>query len=339
LPALDGLRAVAVFVVILGHLQWSPLSTDLGVCIFFVLSGFLITWLLLKEWDATGDLSLRHFYARRALRIFPAYYAYLAFTFTLDSVLGDMRWKRLLVPALTYAVNYYNALHGHPSTSVAHAWSLAIEEQFYLLWPTVFVVISPRGRTALLRFLLAAIVAVLVIRCTLWYRFDVGTAYVYNAFETRFDNLAVGCALAVAAATPQLKRLIDIIASRAWMPVITIAALYASRQLLPESFHYGPGFTLEALLIAIMVAQLVVLHGRLLWRWLDSAVITYLGRISYPLYLYHGWGDAVGGKLVHQRSLLQLAVQLTSCIALASCSYYLVERPFLRLKKRWAAAT
>jgi peptidoglycan/LPS O-acetylase OafA/YrhL len=108
LPALDGMRAIAVLIVILGHegVHGVP-PADLGVSIFFVLSGFLITWLLLLEEESTGDVSLRRFYVRRALRIFPAYFAYLAFSFTLDSVLGDMRWKHLLLPALTYTVNYY----------------------------------------------------------------------------------------------------------------------------------------------------------------------------------------------------------------------------------------
>jgi peptidoglycan/LPS O-acetylase OafA/YrhL len=334
LPALDGLRAVAVFIVILGHLNAIFLPADLGVTIFFVLSGFLITLLLLREWDATGNVSLKRFYARRALRIFPAYFTYLAFTFSLDTVLGDLRWKHLLLPALTYTVNYYNALHGHPSTSVAHAWSLSIEEQFYLVWPGVFLLVAPRGLKSLCTFLIGAIAAVLLIRCTLWYGVHVNTAYVYNAFETRFDNLAIGCLLAVVAQTGFMLRTVDLLARRTWYPALTIMAVAFSRPMLGDAFHYGPGFTFEALLIAVLVMQLLVLSRRLPWQWLESRLTTYLGRISYSLYLYHGWGNALGGKLVRSHGPAQLVVQLAACVLLASGSYHLIERPFLRLKDR-----
>src|SRR5437867_7415366 len=115
LPALDGLRAVAVFVVMAYHFGIAAVPGDLGVSAFFVLSGFLITWLLLKEHRATGGMSLRQFYTRRVLRIFPAYYAFIALTYAGDHVRGQA-WPPGLAPsALVYLVNYFNALNGHPT--------------------------------------------------------------------------------------------------------------------------------------------------------------------------------------------------------------------------------
>src|SRR5881628_2466461 len=135
LPALDGLRAVAVFTVIVYHFGIAAVPGDLGVSAFFVLSGFLITWLLLREHAANGTVSLTRFYTRRVLRIFPAYYAFLALSFAIDHLRHDPWSPALRNSAIVYLINYFNAFNGHPNTSIAHAWSLAIEEQFYLLWP------------------------------------------------------------------------------------------------------------------------------------------------------------------------------------------------------------
>ncbi|HEX9393047.1 MAG TPA: acyltransferase, partial [Gemmatimonadales bacterium] len=196
LPALDGLRAVAVFTVMIYHFGINAVPGDLGVSAFFVLSGFLITWLLLKEHGATGDVSLRQFYTRRVLRIFPAYYAFIVLTYAADHLRGQA-WPPGLAPsALFYLVNYFNALHGHPTTSIAHAWSLGIEEQFYLLWPLLLLVLLRGGVARVARALVILIVVVVAWRCVLLLGLHVDRAYLYNAFDTRFDNLAVGCLLA-----------------------------------------------------------------------------------------------------------------------------------------------
>ncbi|MGC2321688.1 MAG: acyltransferase [Terriglobales bacterium] len=138
IPALDGMRALAVFLVILYHFSfdWAPAS--LGVLGFFVLSGFLITWLLLKENDKTGTISLSGFYKRRSLRIFPAFYAYCGGWLLLLLLTGHKVVWAEVISAFCYISNYYQAFF-HPADSfVTHTWSLAIEEQFYLLWPLCF---------------------------------------------------------------------------------------------------------------------------------------------------------------------------------------------------------
>src|SRR6267378_3170255 len=145
LPALDGLRAIAVFTVIVYHFGIHTVPGDLGVSAFFVLSGFLITWLLLKEQRATGTVSTRQFYTRRVLRIFPAYYVFLAASFAVDYARGQQWPPGLRLSGLFYVVNYYNAFHGHNAGSISHAWSLGIEEQFYLLWPMLFLVLLRGG--------------------------------------------------------------------------------------------------------------------------------------------------------------------------------------------------
>lgn len=334
-PALDGLRAVAVLVVIVGHAYPNQMPADLGVDAFFVLSGFLITRLLVREHVSAGTISLGRFYARRTIRIFPAYYAFLAVNFVLDAVRGQ-RWSTaLLVSGLTYTVNYYNAFNHHPSTSIAHAWSLGIEEQFYLLWPFAFLLLAREGRRALL-----AGAAVFALAAVSWRSFltanGADVAYLYNAFDTRFDNLAVGCILALAADSPRVASAAEALAKRVWYPVVTVAVLLMVRTMSPAWLHYSLGFTMYAVLVAILIAQLMQVYASPLWSWLEHPVTRYLGRISYPMYLYHGFGFTVARHTV-QGQAADVVVAILATIALATGSYYVIERPFLTLKHRFAS--
>lgn len=145
IPGLDGLRAMSVLVVVAYHFGFEAVPGDLGVSAFFVLSGFLITWLLLQEYRRTEGISLRRFYLRRTMRIFPAYYLFGMFSIAVDTVRGHSWSSGLIASSVLYVMNYYNAIQGHPSTPVAHAWSLAIEEQFYLLWPILFLTFIRKG--------------------------------------------------------------------------------------------------------------------------------------------------------------------------------------------------
>jgi peptidoglycan/LPS O-acetylase OafA/YrhL len=335
LPALDGMRAVAVFIVIAYHGGLGAVPGDLGVSAFFVLSGFLITWLLLREWRADGSVSLRRFYVRRTLRIFPAYYVFLAVSFVLDRIRNDPWPDGLTAAAAGYAVNYYNALHGHPPTAIAHAWSLGVEEQFYLLWPAVFLLLARRGVRVLLPAVAGLVVAVLVWRSFLFLVGGVGTAYVYNAFDTRFDNLGVGCLLAICVERPWFDAVARTVARRVWLPLVTIVLLVWSRVGIGSAYHYSLGFTVNALLIAVLIVQLLQLSRRALWSWLEHPVTRFLGVLSYSLYLYHIWGIGAGHQLRFLPPGLQFLAGVLASIALASGSYFVIERPFLALKRRF----
>jgi peptidoglycan/LPS O-acetylase OafA/YrhL len=332
LPALDGLRALAVTMVVASHVGLPALG-GLGVTVFFVLSGFLITWLLIKECDSTGSVSLRAFYARRALRIFPAYYAFLALSITVDLKRGDARIVPIALPAIFYYTNYFNALMGHSSSSVAHAWSLAVEEQFYLLWPAAFMLLSARGSRALLRGLVFAIAAVASWRSYAYLGLGLGPSYVYNAFDCRFDCLAAGCLLAVACGQERFRSAMDACA-RAWrgLPLLAAATLLPLVEIAGDRYRYTVGFTAEALLIAFAIAQLLVLHAGTPWRLLDARPIRYLGRVSYGMYLYHQWGLSIGRHLAAGPRWLELSAGLAATILLATGSYFVIERPFLSLK-------
>jgi len=336
LPALDGLRWIAVLVVMLYHFGWHAVPGDLGVSGFFVLSGFLITWLLLREHERSGTVSLTGFYVRRTLRIFPAYYAFITLSVGLDLLRVDLRVKPVIVPALTYTVNYYNALHGHPTNSMTHAWSLAVEEQFYLLWPCLFLLAIRFGRRGVARVLLGSIAGVLAWRSWLFLSGAAGEAYVYNAFDTRFDNLAVGCLLALVLTAPSLVRRLGALPYPAWSPLVTVALLVTSRSLVSDRWHYSAGFTVDAVLVAVLIVQLLVLHEHPAWGWLERPAVKYLGLLSYPLYLYHGYGISIGRRLPLAQPL-QLLASIALSVLIAAGSYHLLEQRFLRLKDRLQA--
>lgn len=334
LPALDGLRAVAIGVVMAYH-GGLPIPGDLGVTCFFVLSGFLITWLLLKEHAQHGRISLRDFYLRRVLRIIPAYAVYVLLTALYTRWRTGEGWDPLLtLSALTYTTNYYNAAHGHAPTPISHTWSLAVEEQFYMLWPLALLALLRWPRRRAVQALVVVIAAVLVWRSVAYYALGTGTAYVYNAFETRFDCLAVGCLLALGTQHANFDGLAQRLVARDWFPLVTLALIVLSRTC-SEAYHYGPGFTVDSLLFGVLLVQLLLLVRRPSWSWLEASGVRWVGLLSYSLYLYHGLGLGLGRKLGGLPFGVQLALGVLTSFALALASYHGVEKPFLRFKKRF----
>jgi peptidoglycan/LPS O-acetylase OafA/YrhL/glycosyltransferase involved in cell wall biosynthesis len=335
IPALDGVRAIAVFLVIFYHFGLLMVPGGSGVMMFFVLSGFLITWLLLKENDKYGNISLKGFYRRRILRIFPAFYVYLFGLIFLLLITG----KRLLWPhaiaSFFYLTNYYNAIFGDPNTGFSHAWSLAIEEQFYLLWPFFFSKFR-QNLKKMTGFLVLVIAGVWIHRIVLYYVFNGDQAYFYASFDTRMDSLMVGCLLAVLLKRGVIKPFWEFICSSLFMPLITIS-------LLAVSIYFGGvyfiryrdiiGFAIDPLLIALLIVQLISLSSTSYLKWIDWPVVRYLGRISYSLYLYQQITlDPVRKILSGKPLLAQLIAAVAVTIIIASISYYAIERPFLRLK-------
>lgn len=327
IPSLDGLRAIFVLFVILGHSGWGAPS-GLGVTGFFVLSGFLITYLLLKENDAKGEVSIKKFYIRRSLRIFPAYYAFLLFSFSLDYYKNDYWSVDQAFSAITYVMNYYNAINGHPVSSIAHSWSLAVEEQFYLLWPFVFLFFA---RSKLMLFsLLASIVA--------WrsfaylFVFNQQPHWIYNAFDTRFDSLLVGALVAFLLVKNREGILASVNRLPCWFPLVLLFLAILSTKI--SIWHYTIGLTIEALLLALAIIQIVVFSRHSLWSWLEWRAFVWLGILSYSMYLYHSWGITLGKKIV-DISILNDIMGIVCTAILAAGSYYVVERPMLRLKHKF----
>jgi peptidoglycan/LPS O-acetylase OafA/YrhL len=337
IPALDGLRAIAVFLVILYHFgfPWAP--GGLGVLIFFVISGFLITWLLLKEHEKRGSVSLSRFYARRALRIFPAFYCYAFLLLSVLLIFGKtINWPQAIA-ALLYVSNYYQAFNGDPGTGFSHTWSLAIEEQFYLVWPPMFVILVRKGK---LLFAVPAtmIVAAWIYRAILEFQFHVWQGYFYEAFDSRFDHLLVGCLLGIVLFKTRHYAAWGILNKLKWLPFLTVALLFGS-VLLEE--RYGSdyrdslSFIFNPLLTAMLIPQLIAFRGEWFAAWLQLRPVRYLGSISYSLYLYQQVVlHPVRQALSRFPLVVQLAGAIVALVLVSSASYKFVEAPFLRWKDR-----
>jgi peptidoglycan/LPS O-acetylase OafA/YrhL len=328
---------MGVLAVSIAHARFAQgLPGDFGPTAFFVLSGFLITRILIRARAKTGAVPIGRFYLGRTMRIFPAYYAFLLLSYLLDARAGQ-RWSpELLGSAVTYTVNYFNAFYHHPTTSVAHAWSLAVEEQFYLLWPLLFVILARRGNRALIAGLSLTGLAVIAWRSWLVFGAHRDVAYIYNAFDTRFDNLAIGCLLAIVVQYDRVCAAAKWFVKRSWFPVVTLALLLSSRTILSAEYHFSIGLTIDALLVAVLIVQILQLYQTRLWRWLEWPAMRYFGAISYPMYLYHGWGASLGRRLPGDSPMLEFVAGILATIVLGSASYYLIERPVLKLRPRRA---
>jgi peptidoglycan/LPS O-acetylase OafA/YrhL len=338
LPALDGLRAVAVFLVIIAHFGFVMVPGAHGVMTFFVLSGFLITWLLLRENETTGDVSLSGFYKRRTLRIFPAFYFYWL---TLVSLLIITRhpvpWSHAF-SALSYTSNYYLALSGDPNNGFSHTWSLAIEEQFYLLWPAIFILFR-RNLRRMTTLLMCIIAAIWVYRIVLCFGFGIDQGYIQSAFDTRFDALMVGCLIAVLLKRNSIPSLWRRVTASSMMPLATIALLMMSvyaGELYIDRYRDVIGFAIEPLLVGIFIVQMIALSSTKAWSWLESRPARFLGRISYSLYLYqqltlYSTRKALSGFPI----VVQLGGAIAVTVVAATLSHYFVERPFLKMKAGW----
>ncbi|MBN1584444.1 MAG: acetyltransferase [Anaerolineae bacterium] len=354
LPGLDGLRALAVVAVLLYHadLAWIP-GGFLGVELFFVLSGYLITALLRAEWTAQGRIDLKTFWLHRARRLLPALglligsvLAY-AVLFLPDQVAG---LRAEAVAAAGYASNWvlilarrsYFETMGRPSL-LRHLWSLAVEGQFYLLWPPIFAFASRRWprRRVLLGVLATAMASTLLM--AFLYDPNVDPSRVYFGTDTRAAGLLVGVALALIR-TPGREKKPDGRLGSLWFDGVGLAALavLACGCLWIDEFQpvlYRGGFAAVALATAVLIAVVADPRSRLVPRLLGAAPLRWIGRRSYGLYLWH-WPLFVLTRPyldVPLDGMPLLVLRLLATGLLAELSYRLVEVPIRKgtLQQAW----
>jgi peptidoglycan/LPS O-acetylase OafA/YrhL len=339
-PALDGLRGIAIVGVVMHHSFWAA-GGYLGVDIFFVLSGFLISYLLLQEWESIGKIRLAAFYWRRALRLLPALILLVIVCCiyeTLNPVCPSSFpsiWTRAFY-VMSYFSNWVWAFGPQPNQlcSFYVLWSLAIEEQFYLIWPIALVWLLRRqiSAGALALYLGGAVVLSITLRLYLW---SAGAPYwrVYAGTDTHADPILIGCLLAVGVFSSSRYYWKDIRNLIAYSGPLALAGLVVLMVRLPypsEGF-FTVQFTTVGLLTAVVIMSLTVASSPITTHILGCAPLAWLGKLSYGIYLWHSTADFyLRAHFPKCPTIGRIALG----VGLAVVSYYFVERPFLRAKER-----
>jgi peptidoglycan/LPS O-acetylase OafA/YrhL len=342
-PELDGIRAFAVLVVMLFHgsALWSRIQVRggfLGVDVFFVLSGFLITSLLLGEWNAKDRIDRRKFYARRVLRLLPA----LVLTIALGGVVTALvarpyprPYVQSALMTLSYVANWFQA--SKTLAPLGHTWSLSIEEQYYLVWPTLLILALRRKnvrRERLAAVVLAGAIAMSVIRYLFFATKHIGLAEA-STFS-RPDGILIGTALAIALAG-QTPRLRSLLARRdlAWAAgaFVVVGAVVIRQN--DRALYYGL-WTLFNVCTAIVIGHLTVAPRTSMRTILSIQPLPAIGRISYGLYLFHVplYNLLLGNPPSRHGVEVYVLFFALSFIA-AIGSFVVVESQFLKWKTRF----
>jgi peptidoglycan/LPS O-acetylase OafA/YrhL len=331
----------------------------IGVDVFFVLSGFLITTLLWQEWEKNGFISLKKFYARRALRLLPALVLFLLIVGSLKLMFGakgtSLYTMKAILASLFYVMNWAAALQWFDLeriSEIGHTWSLSTEEQFYMLWPILFLFLLRCKLNRKLMLMILAVGAAIptALRYILWQEPN-SSMRLYFGFDTRADGLLLGCLIGLAASWNLLpKSRLSQVASMTLAICAVVFLVYVSvggpiSRSFPtaNSFLYiGGGFTLVNLSIAVILVYLLAATPKSMMAVLEWDVLVWIGQLSYGLYLWHCpvfQGLFTIGFLQSAIDLFSPDMQLNHFALAFTCavlSYYFVEQPFLRIKQRFS---
>lgn len=345
-PALDGLRGVAILAVMAfnGHLAWAR-GGFLGVDMFFALSGFLITCVLVQEYSQTSAVRLKNFYFRRALRLLPALFALIVFCIAYALVFqkGDSASTTLkgVLYTLFYVANWAQVPPNPPGIGpLSHAWSLSVEEQFYFVWPLLLLLLLRLKSRSLIVASLSAMIVISILVSVLLWNADTPHLRMYFGSDVRAHELLIGCMAALMLAwgvfrpTDRLRWILHTASA------ISLAVIFISFYFAPANgaFVYNGGFALIAAATVVLVLEVVLFPSRLS-RVFEFAPLVWIGKISYGLYLWHYPIFEASKRLFEGRMspLFYQMIGVALTVLAAAVSFYWLEQPFLKLKRRRAS--
>jgi peptidoglycan/LPS O-acetylase OafA/YrhL len=345
IPSLNGLRALSILMVISAHVNgWSLqqridpkfpfffFNGTLGVNIFFVISGFLITTLLVEEEKLTGNISMKKFYARRMLRIFPAFYFLLFVYFILECTgliyIHPNSW------ATSFTYTKYFPIPNGSERFTGHFWSLSVEEHFYLFWPFVFKYLKKiRNKIALAIIIIAPFLRLLGDKTGI-------PILKVDTFFYSMDALMIGCLFAIYKnkILAFLNRLASINKALIYLPLFLLVLLHYTDDITLRYIYslkiitvpFGTLGTLGSVSIGLMILMSSNFSNNAWYSFLNNPVMNYIGKLSYSLYL---WQQIFFSKAL--TPLNQFPLNLLFIFIAGSLSYYLIERPFLTLKSKF----
>ena len=335
IPALDGMRGFAVLLVVLFHSKFIN-GGYFGVDIFFVLSGFLITSLIIREWTITDNVDLRKFYLRRVRRLSPALIAVLVAACLYETLYFPYPGVENIFIRSFYALSYFaNWVWAfqpseNPLGSLNGLWSLSIEEQFYIIWPAILIFFLRRriSLTFIAILLLLTLTAAVGHRYLLW-EAGAHSFRLYAGTDSHADPILIGCLIGVLARGVSL-RTWELI--RPWLAatvpfvMIALVTITVGFSFPSESIFYS---TIVALLSGILILCVTVAPAKVALAAFGCPFMIWLGKISYGLYLWHG----ISNQYLMTHNIMEFrAGRIAIGLILAVGSYYFIERPFLRNK-------
>jgi peptidoglycan/LPS O-acetylase OafA/YrhL len=348
IPYLAGIRGIAILMVFFAHAIYLNdfftqlgvfktilFNSHLGVMIFFVLSGYLITTLLIKEKERTGEINVKHFYLRRALRIFPVFYLYL-FVVTLLYWFGKVKISGyLLIFSSLYLNNYMNLfpvdMGDAPDYRIlGHFWTLSLEEQFYLVWPTLVILVGLLNMKKIMPFILCAYP---LMRITTYLLFPAMRGQIGMMLHTMGDCIFWGCfaALIEKFNRPAVDKMITAFMEKRIYPFSLFVVLFIicpiGSYYLKGMFSLTIGFTIEGICISTLL--LFILNGKPEYmNFLNNKILMYIGLLSYSIYIWHVLFLRTDTIL----NIFPLNIIATGIVAY--CSYHYIEMPILKLKNK-----
>lgn len=343
IPGLDGLRGMAIMLVMLFHTGIPNFRGGFtGVDIFFVLSGFLITSLLLSEATEAGRINLKYFYMRRILRLLPALVLMLIIV-TLTAQALNLKGSAYTdftggIITLFYSANWARAFNLHQMGLLSHTWSLSIEEQFYMLWPLALIIMLKyvRREKRILSVVLFLSVLSWLIRMYLTQSGHTADR-IFNGLDTRADALLTGCAAAIIRSMGLWTKRVSRLKSPAYAGFILPLLILFNISWSNHNTFYWVSFLLE-FMTAVLILHIVSDEKSMIKKFLTSKPLVWAGSISYGVYLWH---DPVF-EVMRYFGYSKLSILFSGSIitlGIASVSYYLMEKPLLRLKKSFQVKT
>lgn len=341
-PEIDGLRAIAVISVIIYHLNENWLSGGfLGVDIFFVISGFLITGIIITEIQQ-NSFSLKQFYTRRIKRIYPAFITVMALVSFIASVIfiyNDFnKLRKTIELAIAFLSNFYLGLtQGYFDLSanenpVLHIWSLAVEEQYYLIFPLILILAYKKFREIKVLFIITLILFFILLATSFvsanFYKEVLHQPNIYYLSNLRFPELLVGSLLAIYHNLSASKQASNVIA------ILSTLLLFSCLFLMNNNIAYIPGITL--ILPCIFTALIIhtTSQNNIIKLCLSNKVIVFIGKISYSLYLYHWIFIALAYYITGEKQINNQSIAIVTVLTIifSVLSYYLIEQPIRKSK-------
>jgi peptidoglycan/LPS O-acetylase OafA/YrhL len=349
MPGLDGLRAISILIVLTAHVGFDKIVPGgLGVTIFFFVSGFLITRILVGEQNKSeGRVDLGPFYIRRFLRLMPALAVFIFISAFLVIPFGGTPLPAHIAAASLYFMNYYDIIYtwfGWPERIVpwGHLWSLAVEEHFYLIFPAALVLFGKTHR-ARMTLIITAILASALWRVIAIHFIGLPGDYTYQATECRLESIAWGCLLAIMLdGAPRENARLSWLVAWPWIGV-GLGAILFTLLYRDQDFRATWRYSVQGLALFVLVLNLYALRSaRFAIDWLEVKPLRWMGRLSYSLYLWHMPFVWIAQKMTgvdlfagERLSLPMIGIVILFSFGFAIASYYGVERPLFGLRKKF----